>query len=91
MELVRITSKGQITIPSAIRRNLNLKDGGNVAFIEQNGNYAIINPLSIAVENAQKLFEGEAEKLDLKTDDDVVNMVKEVRKEMWEKQNASNA
>jgi AbrB family looped-hinge helix DNA binding protein len=91
MELVKITSKGQITLPQAIRRNLNLKDGGKVAFIEQGGNYTLINPLSIAIENAQKSFEGEAEKLELKTDDDVVNLVKEVRKEMWKKQNANNA
>ena len=86
MELAKITSNGQITLPPSIRRNLNLKDGGKVAFIEQNGVYTIINPLSLAIESAQKAFEGEAERLGLKTDEDVVNLVKEVRKEMWDKQ-----
>ena len=90
MELAKITPKGQITLPIGIRRNLNLKDGGKVAFIEQNGVYSILNPLSVAVENAQKAFTGEADRLGLKTEDDVVNLVKEVRKEMWEKQNANN-
>ena len=90
MELAQITSKGQITLPSKILRNLNLKEGGKVAFVEQNGVYTILNPLSLAIENAQKAFEGEADRLGLKTEEDVVNLVKEVRKEMWEKQNANN-
>ena len=91
MELAKITSKGQITLPINIRRNLNLKDGGKVAFIERGGVYTIVNPLSLAIENAQKAFVGEAERLGLKTEEDVVKLVKEVRKEMWEKQNADNA
>ena len=90
MELVKISSNGQITLPMAIRRNLNLKDGGKVAFIEHGGVYTIINPLSLAIENAQTAFEGTAEKLGLKTEEDVVNLVKEVRRKMWENQNANN-
>lgn len=91
MEIAKITANGQITLPANVRRNLNLKDGGKVAFVEQDGTYTIINPLMMAIENAQKAFEGEAEKLGLTTDDDVVKLVKEVRTEMWEKQNADNA
>ena len=90
MELAKITSKGQITLPLGIRRNLNLKEGGKVAFIEQDGVYTIINPLSLAIENAQKAFIGEAERLGLNTEEDVVNLVKEVRREMWKKRNANN-
>lgn len=37
MELSRISSKGQVTIPKVIRRQLQLNDGDHVAFIEQNG------------------------------------------------------
>ena len=90
MELAKITSKGQITLPIQIRRKLNLKDGGKVAFIEQDGIYAIVNPVSLAIRELQKAFEGEAERLGLKTEDDVVALVKEVRKEMWEKRHANN-
>jgi len=81
MELAKITSKGQITLPISIRRKLNLQDGGKVAFIEQSGTYTIVNPLRLAIENAQKAFEGEAERLGLKTEEDVVALVKEVRKD----------
>jgi AbrB family looped-hinge helix DNA binding protein len=47
MELAKITSKGQITLPINVRRKLNLQDGGKVAFIEQDGTYTIVNPLRL--------------------------------------------
>lgn len=82
MELAKITSKGQITLPISIRRILNLKDGDKVAFIEKNGQYVLVNPVSLAVDNARMAFKGEAERLNLKTEDDVVDLVKEVRNEI---------
>jgi len=44
----------------------------------------------LAIENAQQAFAGEAERLGLKREEDVVKLVKEVRKEMWERCNANN-
>ena len=82
MELSKITSKGQITLPISIRRILNLKDGDKVAFIEKHGQYIIVNPLSLAIDNAREAFVGEAKRLNLKTEDDVVNLIKEVRNEI---------
>ena len=35
MEVSRVTSKGQITIPKAVRERLNLTEGSKVAFIEE--------------------------------------------------------
>ena len=81
MELAKITAKGQITLPITIRRQLNLKDGDKVAFVEKDGQYTIVNPTVIAFENARKAFDGEAERLGLKNINDVVNLVKEVRAE----------
>ena len=81
MELAKITSKGQITLPISIRRELKLKDGDKVAFIEKDGNYIIINPISLAIDKARKAFEGEAERLGLKNEEDVAEMIKEIRKE----------
>jgi AbrB family looped-hinge helix DNA binding protein len=79
MELAKITSKGQITLPIAIRRSLKLNDGDKIAFIEQNGQYVLVNPTVLAFENVRTAFEGEAERLGLKDEDDVVALVKEVR------------
>ena len=90
MELAKITRNGQITLPATIRRKLNLKDGGKVAFIEQGDTFAIVNPVSLAIQELQKSFEGEAARLGLKTEEDVVALVKEVRKEMWEERHANH-
>ena len=81
MELAKITSKGQITLPISIRRILNLKDGDKVAFIEKDGNYIVVNPVSLAIDEIREAFDGEAERLGLKTEEDVVKMIKEFRKE----------
>ncbi len=82
MELAKITSKGQITLPIGIRRRLNLKDGDKVAFIEQDGSYVLANPTMIAIKNIQADFDGEAERLGLNDINDVVALVKEVRSEI---------
>jgi len=79
MELAKITSKGQITLPVQIRKKLNLKDGDKVLFVEKDGQYVLVNPTMIAFENARQAFEGEAERLGLNDIDDVVALVKEVR------------
>lgn len=79
MELAKITSKGQITLPISIRRALKLKDGDKVAFIEKNGQYVLVNPLLLAIREAQDSYSGEADRLGLNDIDDIVNMVKEIR------------
>ena len=47
MELAKLTTKGQITIPSEIRKRLNVQAGDKVVFLEENGR--------IFIENAEKL------------------------------------
>ena len=43
MELAKITSKGQITIPKAIRDKLKVKEGGQIIFFVKNGDIVIKN------------------------------------------------
>ena len=81
MELAKITSKGQITLPISIRRALSLKDGDKVAFVEVNGQYILTNPTMLAIQQLQADFSSFAEENGLKSEDDVVAMVKEIRKE----------
>ena len=90
MEFARIKEQGQITLPISIRRELNLKVGDKVAFIEKDGSYELVNPTVLAFKNAQKAFEGEAERLGLKDIDDVNKMIKECRAER-RTENAGNA
>jgi len=90
MELAKVTSKGQVTIPIAIRKLLGIKDGDKLLFVEKPEGIVIMNPTMMALEKVGHAFEGEAERLGLQNDDDVVEMVKEIRRENWEKNNANN-
>ena len=82
MEIAKVMSKGQITIPISIRKKLNLKEGDKVVFIEKDGNMVIANSAMIALQKIQSDFEGEAERLGLETEEDIVNLVKEVRQDI---------
>ncbi len=81
MELAKVTSKGQITIPVEIRKKLGIKSGDKILFIEEAGKIYMINSSMDALHEAQKAFAGEADRLGLKNDDDVMTMIKELRKE----------
>ena len=80
MELAKVTTKGQITIPKSIRELLDLKEGSKIIFIQKGKDIVIQNSAMIALEKIQKAFEGEAERLGLETEEDVVEMIKEFRK-----------
>ncbi|GHU17355.1 AbrB family transcriptional regulator [Betaproteobacteria bacterium] len=83
MEIAKLTSKGQLTVPVTIRKKLRLKEGDKVVFLsDADDEIRIVNASILALERVQKAFAGEAERLGLKTDQDVVDMVKEVRAEM---------
>ena len=43
MEVATLTSKGQITIPVAVRAKLNLQQGDKVVFIEDDQGVRILN------------------------------------------------
>jgi len=81
MELAKITSKGQITIPIYVRRKLGVNEGDKLLFVEEEGRIFIANPTMVALREAQAAFAGEAERVGLKDEDDVVEMIKEIRKE----------
>lgn len=88
MELAKITTRGQITIPIEIRKKLGVKDGDKVIFVEEGGRIIMENAAMVALKNAQMAFEGEAERLGISTEQAVVNLVKEVRREIWEENHA---
>ena len=81
MELAKVTSKGQVTIPVEIRRKLGIKNGDKLLFIEESGRIYMMNSSMDALREAQRAFAGEAERLGLKNDDDVMAMIKELREE----------
>lgn len=80
MELAKVTLRGQITIPADIRKKLGIQDGDKVLFVEENGRIVMENAALAALKIAQNAFRGEANRLGLESEQDVVNMVKEVRR-----------
>ncbi len=82
MEITKMTSKGQITIPIEVRKALKLEEDSKVAFVtDDEGRFYIMNSSFIALKNIQASFAGEAEKFGLKDENDVVKMIKEFREE----------
>ncbi|MEY8259716.1 AbrB/MazE/SpoVT family DNA-binding domain-containing protein [uncultured Oscillibacter sp.] len=84
MELAKVTSKGQITIPIDIRRKLGVKEGDKILFVEEQGRVIMMNSSMDALRKAQAAFTGEAERLGLKDEQDVVDLVSELRRERME-------
>jgi len=81
MEVAKITSKGQITIPIDIRRRLGVKEGDKVLFVEEQGRFFMMNSSMEALRNAQTAFAGEADRLGLKDEQDVVDLIADLRRE----------
>lgn len=52
---------------------------------EKQDGLAMANPTMLALDKIGKAFEGEAERLELENEDDVVAMVKDIRRERWTK------
>ena len=84
MELAKVTSKGQITIPIAIRNALGIREGDKVLFMEEGDRVILTNASTNALLKAQEAFQGMAEELGIKNEQDVIKLVKEIRAERGE-------
>lgn len=82
MEVSRISSKGQVTVPKNIRKSLNLKDGDRVAFIEEDGKVVITKASLIAFRELTDVISKDAETRGI-TEEDLLNDLERVREEMW--------
>lgn len=79
MEVAKVSINGQVTLPIELRRKLGINAGDKVAFIQDGDKYIIVNSSLLAVKEAQQAFAGEAERIGLKNEDDVVALIREVR------------
>ena len=69
----KIMSKGQVTIPKEIRAFLKVAEGEHAI---------VMNTNVYALKTIQKAMEGEAEKAGLTTEEDIINLCREVRAEV---------
>lgn len=84
MELAKVTSKGQITIPIEIRKKLGIKEGDKILLVEDQGRVIMINSSMEALWEAQTAFEAEAERLGIKDEQDVTDLIRDLRRERME-------
>lgn len=75
----KVMAKGQITIPKDIREVLGVASGDRVTFIVEGGSVRIVNSAVYAMQVLQKEMAGEARRAGLATDEDVMDLVKELR------------
>lgn len=90
MEIARVTTKGQVTIPIAIRKLMNIKEGDKIVFFEENGKIFVENAALLAFNRIQEEMKGEAEKAGFSSEEELQTFVKEIRQELWEKKYANN-
>jgi len=75
MNLARVSSNGQITVPIEIRRKLHIKEGDKIVFLETaNGDIIVQNSSRIAIREAQT----ELKEIDI-SEDDVLKEVMDIR------------
>lgn len=80
MNLAKISANGQITVPVEIRRLLGLKSGDKILFFQkQDGEIVISNASTQAIHKAQAAFAGAAEAIGITSEDDIQELVDEVR------------
>ena len=78
----KVMSKGQVTIPKEIRSLLRIAEGDRVTFICE-GDYAIVMNANIyAMRTLQKEMVGEWEKAGIHSEDDIIELCREVRAEI---------
>jgi AbrB family looped-hinge helix DNA binding protein len=77
----KVMAKGQITLPKSIRTALGLDTGDRVTLIKQNDQVIMMNSAVYAMKMLQTAMAGEAEKAELRSDDDVTAMIMEMRAE----------
>jgi AbrB family looped-hinge helix DNA binding protein len=78
----KVLAKGQITIPKDFRDVLGVDVGDRVTLIKRADEVVMMNAAIYAMKILQDGMKGEFEKAGIMNDDDVVDVVKEIRGEI---------
>ena len=81
IDSAKVMAKGQVTIPKDVRKTLGISNGDRISFIVEGNTVRIVNSAVYAMQVLQQEMKGEARKAGLANDDDIVNLVAEMRKE----------
>lgn len=78
MESSKISAKGQITLPLAVRKAMNLNEGDIVVFEKTEDAYLLKSIDAVAVKKIKEQMSGLADDLQLNTLEDVANFILEL-------------
>ena len=81
IDSAKVMAKGQVTIPTDVRKTLGVSNGDRISFSVEGNTVRIVNSAVYAMQVLQQEMAGEAQKAGLVNDDDIVNLVAEMRKE----------
>jgi AbrB family looped-hinge helix DNA binding protein len=84
MDIVKVTTNGQVTIPVQIRKRLGIEPGSKVVFIENGDTVTLANSSLLAIEKFQNALSGKAEDAGFATEEDVVDYLKDIRRERYQ-------
>lgn len=82
MEVAKISSKGQITIPISVRKALKLKDGDKIVIQEENGRFYFDNAAFVAFTRIAQEFDGTAADGGFASEEEMQEYMKGIRKEV---------
>jgi AbrB family looped-hinge helix DNA binding protein len=77
----KVLPKGQITIPKDFRKALGIDVGDRVTLIKRADEVVMMNSAVYAMKVLQGGMKGEAEKAGLYSEDDIINLIMEMRAE----------
>jgi AbrB family looped-hinge helix DNA binding protein len=78
----RVLPNGSIVIPKYMRNDLKISIGDSLVLVNEDGELKIKNRSIYALEKLQKEMEGEAERVGLTTEEDIIELCREVRYEL---------
>ena len=77
----KVLPKGQITIPKDIREQLSINIGDRLTLVCDGDRLFLMNSAVFALKEFQKAMKGQAEKAGLTSDEDVVELLMQMRRE----------
>jgi AbrB family looped-hinge helix DNA binding protein len=91
IDVSRVSTKGQITIPIKFRERFGISEGDKVVFMEKDGMIMISNANSLAFKEFQQAMTGEAERAGITSEEDVIALCRSIRGDLAEVSHANNA
>ncbi|MCD7708456.1 MAG: AbrB/MazE/SpoVT family DNA-binding domain-containing protein [Clostridiales bacterium] len=82
MEMAKISSKGQITIPKLVRDRLRLNTGDKVLILEENGRFYIENAADVAFHHVEDGFRGAAAEAGFMSERELQDYANDIRMEL---------